>query len=116
MKYMLLIYSDPAKQPVYGTDAFKDYIDAYQGFTKEVEQAGVLIMGEPLDPIATAQTVRAHEGKVTSIDGPFAETKETLGGFYLLDCKDVDEAKAYAAKIPTAKFGSIEVRAVMNLG
>ncbi|MEE9321719.1 MAG: YciI family protein [Granulosicoccus sp.] len=116
MKYMLLIYSDPAKQPVYGTDEFNDYIGAYQGFTKEAEQAGVLIMGEPLDPIATAQTVRAHDGKVTSIDGPFAETKETLGGFYLLDCKDIDEAKAYAAKIPTAKFGSIEVRAVMNLG
>jgi len=116
MKYVLLIYSDPAKQPVYGTDAFSRFISEYQGFTKEVEQAGVLITGEPLDPIATAQTIKVRDGKVTSIDGPFAETKETLGGFYLLDCKDIDEAKVYAAKIPTAKFGSIEVRAVMNLG
>lgn len=116
MKFMLLIYSDPALQPVYGTDEFNAYIAAYQKFTEEVEKAGVLISGEPLEPIATAHTVKAHNGKVTSTDGPFAETKEILGGFYMLDCENIEAAKMHAAKIPTAAFGSIEVRPVMNIG
>jgi len=75
----------------------------------------VMQTGEPLLPVATATTVRVRDGKTLTTDGPFAETKEQLGGFYILDCKDLDQAIAYAAKIPDAKRGSIEVRPVMEM-
>ena len=72
-----------------------------------------MVAGDPLEPTATATTVRVRGGKTESTDGPFAETKEQLGGYYILDCKDLDEAIAYAARIPTAAFGSVEVRPIM---
>ena len=70
--------------------------------------------GEPLQGTDTATTVRVRSGKAETVDGPFAETKETLGGFYILDCKDLDEAIGYAAKIPTAEYGSVEIRPIMT--
>ncbi|MBX2884325.1 MAG: YciI family protein [Granulosicoccus sp.] len=114
MQYMLLIYSDSSLGPVPGTEEFGKMIADYQEFTEEVKESGALVSGDALQDTTTATTVRAPAGgSVTMTDGPFAETKETLGGYYLLDCKDLDEALAYAAKIPTAAYGSIEVRPVM---
>lgn len=114
MKYMMLIYDDPTASPVPGTAEFGKLIEDYGKFGEEVTEAGVMLAGEALNPVTTATTVRVKKGVTTSVDGPFAETKETLGGFYLLDCKDLDEAVAYAAKIPTAKHGSIEIRSLMT--
>ena len=114
MQYMLLIYSDSNAGPTPGSAEFGKMIADYQAFTEEVKNAGALVSGDALQGVDTATTVRAPAGsKPTTTDGPFAETKETLGGYYLLDCKNLDEALAYAAKIPTAAYGSIEVRPVM---
>lgn len=114
MKYMLLIYSESALEPVYGSDEFKSYIEEYGAFSAECEAAGVMVSGQALESIASASKVTAHGGKTLTVDGPFAETKETLGGFYLLDCETREQAEAFAAKIPTARFGSVEVRPVMT--
>ena len=87
-------------------------MDGYRKFGEEVHGNGAFVAGEALSPISTATTVRVKDGERLVTDGPFAETKEQLGGFYLLDCKDLDEAIAYAAKIPGAQSGCIEVRPV----
>lgn len=113
MQYMCLIYSTADAGPQPGSAEFGAYLQAYQTFTDEVEKAGVFKSGEALQPVTTASTVTRENGKVEVTDGPFAETKELLGGYYVLDCKDLDEALAYAAKIPTAEHGRIEVRPVM---
>jgi hypothetical protein len=111
MKYMLLIYSNPDAQM---TQAEIDAeMNAYWGFEEEVRGSGVHVAGEALHPITSATTVRVRDGKTLTTDGPFAETREHLGGFYLIDAKDLDEAIKWAAKIPTAASGSIEVRPVV---
>ena len=84
-------------------------------FSKEVREKGVFVAGEPLEGIATASTVQVREGNREITDGPYAETREQLGGFYILDCKDLDEALEYAAKIPAAELGFVEVRPVMEM-
>lgn len=118
MEYLLLIYADESKSPKcedLGDRAeFDSVLAEYQKFTEEVQTAGVMLGANPLEPVATATTVRVREGRTEIVDGPFAETKEQLGGYYLLDCKDEAEALAYAAKIPSARWGSIEVRKVMK--
>jgi hypothetical protein len=86
----------------------------WAAFTKETFDRGVNRGGEALEPVQTATTVRVREGRTLTTDGPFAETKEELGGFYLLECNDLDEAIEWAAKIPGAQTGSVEVRPVMN--
>ena len=108
MQYMMLIYTDPAKTPDIGSKMN----DAYLAFTKMVKEAGILRGGEALRPTTTATSVRVRGEKVETMDGPFAETRETLGGYYILDCADLDEALKYAAMIPGAKLGTIEVRPV----
>ena len=114
MKYMILIYgSEAAGGPEFGTPEFNAYLGEYQALTENVQQAGKFIASEALQPTSTATSVRVRKGKTETMDGPFAETKEQLGGFYLLDCKDLDEAIAYAAKIPDARTGTVEVRPVM---
>lgn len=113
MQYMCLIYSGESTGPQPGTPEFGDYIKAYNEFTAEVQEAGVMVAGDALQPIATATTVTQENGKIEINDGPFAETKEQLGGYYLLDCKDLDDALAWAGKIPTTKHGRVEVRPVM---
>jgi hypothetical protein len=112
MQYMCLIYSADDVGPQPGTAEFGAYIQAYMDFTEETKAKGVFVAGDALQPTHTATTVTTASGKVETTDGPFAETKETLGGYYLLDCKDLDEALAFAAKIPTAAHGRIEVRPV----
>jgi hypothetical protein len=87
---------------------------AYTDFTEEIRESGVMIGGEGLQPTATATTIRVRDGERVLTDGPFAETKEQLGGFYLLECASKDEAVDWAAKIPGAQFGSVEVRQVMD--
>lgn len=116
MKYICLIYSDESTNSAPGTPEFAEVLEAYGAFGKEVNEAGVMVAGEPLQPTATATTVSVRKGKTQIVDGPFAETKEQLGGFYILDCKDLDEAIGYAAKIPTASHGGrVEVRPLMVL-
>ena len=114
MQYLCLIYSQEAGRANMSKEEGEAQMGAYYAFTEEVRNAGVLVSGEALQPTTTATTVRVVDGKTVTTDGPFAETREQLGGFYLLDCKDLDEAIAYAAKIPTAKDGSIEVRPIMK--
>ena len=116
MQYLCLIYSNETTEAGQSPEEQKAVFDAYRAFTKEAEDAGVWVGGDALKPTATATTVRIRDGKRLTTDGPFAETKEQLGGYYILDCADLDEAIEYAAKIPSAKHGSIEVRPVMVFG
>lgn len=113
MKYMCLIYGDESKHPQRDTPEMGEMMQGYMAFTKDIQDKKVMVAGDPLEPVATATTVRVRGGKTETTDGPFAETKEQLGGYYILDCKDLDEAIAYAARIPTAAFGSVEVRPIM---
>ncbi len=115
MRYALLIYGDEAGAPAEGSAEGAEMMQAYGTFTQALQQSGAMQGGEPLLPASTATTVRVRGGKTLTTDGPFAETKEQLGGFYLVDCKDLDEAIAWAAKIPGAKDGSIEVRPIMEI-
>ena len=89
-------------------------MNAYNAFTQEVSERGVLLSGEALQPTTTATTVRVRDSKVLTTDGPFAETKEQLGGFYLVQCNNLDEAIEWATKIPGAQHGSIEIRPIME--
>jgi hypothetical protein len=114
MKYLLMIYGNEAADAQRPQPEQDREMQAYFGFTDQVRKAGVLAGGEALHPVSTATTVRIRDGKLTTTDGPFAETKEQLGGFYLLDCKDLDEAIAWAAKIPHAATGSVEIRPVVD--
>lgn len=113
MQYMMLICSAEGSGPEMGTPEMEKLMQGYGAFTEEVKSAGAYVDGNPLQGIDTATTVRVRGGKVETTDGPFVETKEHLGGYYILDCANLDDALAYAAKIPTAEYGSIEVRPVM---
>jgi len=110
MRYMCLIYADEAGMPAQGSPEVETLMGEYYAYSEAVNKSGVFKGGDALLPTATATTVRVRDGKTMTTDGPFAETKEQLGGFYILDCKDLDEAIAWAAKIPDARRGSIEVR------
>jgi len=110
MKYMLLMYADESKGPQTPEEHEAHQPEVWYALMNEMRAAGVLVSQNGLSPIATATTVRVREGKSLITDGPFAETHEQLGGFFLLDCKDLDEALRWAAKIPSATLGSIEVR------
>ncbi len=114
MQYLLLIY-DAEKAILELPEAERNQLYAdYMTFTKEIHASGHFRGGDALQPIHTATTVRVRDGKTATTDGPFAETREQLGGYYLVEAKDLDEATAIAARIPSAKYGSIEVRPVMN--
>jgi hypothetical protein len=112
MQYLLLIYANEKNDPQPGTPEGDAFMSDYFAFTAEVKDK--TLGSNALMPIATATTVRVRDGKAETTDGPFAETKEQLGGYYLLDCKDLDEAIEHAAKIPSAKMGSIEIRPIMH--
>jgi hypothetical protein len=113
MKYAFNIYVDEGQRASASDEDQQAMSQAYGVLTQEMEQKGVLVAGEGLYPTQTATTVRVREGDRDVTDGPFAETKEQLGGFYVLDVKDLDEAIEWAAKIPGAQIGSIEIRPVM---
>lgn len=113
MQYMCLIYSTEGAGPQPGSDEWGPFMQGYNDFTTKVREDGKLVAGDALQPTATATTVSVRDGKAETVDGPFAETKEQLGGYYLLDCADLDEALKYAALIPSSAFGRIEVRPVI---
>lgn len=113
MQFMCLIYTDPAKAPTPGSAEFGAMMQAYADFGKFVQESGRFVAGDALQGAETATTVSVRDGKMETIDGPFMETKEVLGGYYLLECADLDDAIKSAAKIPAAESGRIEVRPVM---
>lgn len=115
MKYLLMIYENERAWAGLSEAEAGAIFGEYMRFTEDLRVAGKLLGGEPLQPTSTASTVRVRDGKTSVTDGPFAETKEQLGGFYLVEASDLDDALAIAARIPGARFGSVEVRPVMAL-
>jgi hypothetical protein len=113
LRYLLLIYQDEAARSQWSEEEQAAEYQEYFDFSVESEKQGVSA-GAALMPGNTATTVRVRNGKILTIDGPFAETKEQLGGFYMLNCDNLDEAIEIAAKIPGARHGSIEIRPVME--
>ena len=110
MQYMLLIYETPGSWPEEEQEAM---MGEYFAYTEELRAAGALVAGDPLHPTATAESVRVREGETLVTDGPFAETREHLGGYYLIDVDSDEEARRWAAKIPSARVGTIEIRKVV---
>ncbi|WP_176084857.1 YciI family protein [Martelella sp. HB161492] len=113
MKYIALIYAAEQTTPAPGSANFGKMMGGYAHCNDTYHKDGVYVAGDALQPVATATTVRVRAGKVETMDGPFAETKEQLGGFYILDCETLDEAIRYAAMIPHAETGSVEIRPIM---
>jgi hypothetical protein len=116
MKYIALLYGEPGAGPAPGTPEFMEMLGDYQSATAAMADAGILVDSGPLQPPQTATTVRVRNGETQLTDGPFAEIKEQLGGYYILDCEDLDTALRHAAMIPAAMHGSVEVRPVMVMG
>ncbi len=112
MKYMMLVYLD--EQAMSETEREHCYVESAQ-LTQQLNSSGQFLDASPLHPISTATSVRVREGKRLVTDGPFAETREQLGGYYLIEAKDLDEAIAIAGRIPPARFGTVEIRPVMEI-
>ncbi len=115
MQYMLLIYDDEAQWAGMSDDERSRLMGEYFTYTDELRQAGAFVAGDALQPTQSATSVRLRDGERLVTDGPFAETKEQLGGYYLIDVESLDDALAWAAKIPSARLGTIEVRPVMQI-
>lgn len=118
MRYLLLIYDEESAAtgtvPAQSEEDVGKVMGDYAAFTRELRDRGVYEAGEALQSIASASTVRLRDGHTLITDGPFMETKEALGGFYMLNCRDLDEALEFAAKCPGAQYGSIEVRPIWD--
>src|SRR5258708_4692995 len=114
MRYMFLIYTSETNDANATEAERNESMQAYDAFGKEVEKRGVMLAGDALQPTSTATSLRVRNGKALTTDGPFAETKEQLGGFYILNCKDLNEAIEMGGKIPGAKYGTIEIRPIME--
>lgn len=115
MKYMFLIYHEEATEAQMASPEFEEMMQEYYALTEEVHSKGILDRAAPLESVDTATTVRIRNGETQTADGPFAETKEQLGGFYILECQHLDEALDYAARIPGARFGCVEVRPIRSM-
>jgi hypothetical protein len=115
MRYMLLIYSNPTFWPSLSKDEADRLMNEYNVFSKDIIDSGEYIAGDPLTGVETATTVRIRDGKTNTTDGPFAETKEHLAGYYIIDVLDLDRALELAARIPDVASGSVEVRPVMDM-
>lgn len=116
MQYMLLIHTDEARMKetlANAQGAAPEMMGAYRAYTEAMKQAGVFVAGDALQPSTTATVVRVRDGRTQVLDGPYAEAKEQLGGYYLIEAKDLDTALAWAARCPGAAWGTIEVRPVM---
>ncbi|MDP1868173.1 YciI family protein [Bradyrhizobium sp.] len=113
MQYLLMIYQSEAEAGKIDAATSQKIIEEYGAFTQSIIQSGNFKAGDALQPTSTATTVRVRNGKTLTTDGPFAETLEQLGGYYLIEAKDLDAALAIAARIPDARYGSIEVRPIM---
>jgi hypothetical protein len=114
MKYMLLLFGDEKAWENLGEEDMQAEMARYEQYDREVKEAAVFVAGEGLQPTPTATTMRIAGGERVLTDGPFAETKEQLGGFYVLDCKDLDDALAWAERCPASGDGSIEIRPVID--
>jgi hypothetical protein len=110
-QYMILIYAPTEGGP--SPEEMQAEFPKWMQYTEDLRASGVMTAGDALQPIDTATTVRVRDGETVLSDGPFAETKEALGGYYIVDVPDLDEAVKWAAKIPSAPYGSVEVRPVM---
>jgi hypothetical protein len=115
MQYLLLIYGPEDVWATMSEAETGAVMDEYRAFTESIQAQGIMQSGAPLAASSTARTVRVRDGRATVSDGPFAETREQLGGFYLVDCETEQEAIDAAARIPNARFGSIEVRPLMQM-
>ena len=114
MQYLLLIYDNEKIWADMPKEESQKLFGEYMQFTQDIKKSGHFVAGDALQPVSTATTVRIRNGKSQVTDGPFAETKEQLGGYYLVEAKDLDEARKIAEKIPSVRFGSIEIRPVQN--
>ena len=112
MKYLCLIYSDQSIWPKLPKSEMDNMISEYGDFTESIKKSGHYLGGNPLQPTDTATTLRVRNGKLSTTDGPFAETKEQLGGYYLIEAKDLNDAIQVGSRIPGSRFGSIEVRPI----
>jgi hypothetical protein len=112
MQYLLMIYQNEVEYAKIDAATSQKMLGEYQTFTQSIIQGGQFKAGDRLQPTTTATTVRVRDGKTLTTDGPFAETREQLGGYYIVDAKDLDSAIAIAARIPGARTGSIEVRPI----
>jgi len=112
MQYLLLIYDNEAEMQANRTGSGEVMMKEYRDFTDSILKSGHMKAGDALQPTSTATCVRIRNGKTLTTDGPFAETKEQLGGYYLIEAKDLDEATKIAARVPSAKSGTIEVRPI----
>ena len=113
MQYALLIYDDEATWSAMSEAERHGVMGEYFAYTESLRAAGAFVAGEALQPVQTATAVRVRDGETLTTDGPFAETKEQFGGFYLIDVESLDQALEWAAKIPSARLGTIEVRPVV---
>lgn len=114
MKYLCLIYDDEKQWQKFPKDVQDQYMGEYGVFTDSIKKSGQFVGANQLHPTHTATTVRSRNGKVSTTDGPFMETKEQLGGYYLVEAKDLNDAIQVASRIPSAKSGSIEVRPIVE--
>ena len=115
MQYLMMLYADEAGFAKVPPDQLQGVMAAFNAFTEEVKSKGMYVGSNRLRPVSSATSVQVHDGKTLTTDGPFAETKEQLGGYYLLDCKDLDEAIEYAGKIPGAQWGTVEIRPIWTM-
>jgi len=115
MKYMLLIYSDQAEMASTPAAVMGEWMAAYGAYSEAVSKAGVVVNANRLRPASAATTVRVRDGKTQVLDGPYADTKEQLGGYYLIDAPDLDAAIAWAARCPGAGIGTMEVRPIWEM-
>jgi hypothetical protein len=114
MKYLCMIYDEEAKLGAMAKSEADAFMGEYFAFTEGIKKSGHYIGGNALQPVNTATTVRVRSGKTSTTDGPFAETKEQLGGYYLIEARDLNDALQVAAKIPSARTGSVEVRPIQE--
>jgi hypothetical protein len=114
MRYMFLIYTNEVEDAKATPAQQEQSMNDYNAFGKEAETRGLMLGGDALHPTTTATTLKVRDGKTLTTDGPYVETKEQLGGFYILNCKDINEAIEMGAKIPGAKHGSVEIRPIME--
>ncbi len=116
MRYLCLIYDEERKLEGMSEADSQAFMGEYFAFTEDIKKSGHFQAGEALQPVATATTVRVRNGKISTTDGPFAETKEQLGGFYLIEARDLNDAIQVASRIPSARLGCVEVRPIVEFG
>ena len=116
MKYLVLIYGAESAWAAMSPQEAQQVSGRFMSYSEDIRRSGHYLGGNALQPVSAATTVRVREGKVSATDGPFAETKEQLGGYYLIEAKDLNEAIQVAARVPSAHFGSIEVRPIRDMG